>query len=88
MKHSNLSSGLVLPSGGWQSLIDSNVVLPLSYLCLTDATLEQRASENINSCLNAKISIYFETSGGQNSNLYSKLLFFFQHQYQLDIFSS
>jgi hypothetical protein len=32
--------------------------------------MEQRALKNVNYCLNANIYTYFETSGGQKSNLY------------------
>jgi len=39
--------------------------------------MEQSAFNNVNNCLNTKIYSYFETSGGQNSNLYSDVVHFF-----------
>jgi hypothetical protein len=32
--------------------------------------LEQHTLKNVNNCWNTRISFYFETSGGQNSDLY------------------
>ncbi len=40
-------------------------------------TIEQRAFENVNNCLNVNIVSYLNTSGGQNSNLYLNVFHFF-----------
>jgi hypothetical protein len=32
--------------------------------------------KNVNNCWNTNISFYFETSGGQNSNLYLNVAYF------------
>jgi hypothetical protein len=40
-------------------------------------TMEQRAFENVNSCLNTNIYSYLETSGGQSFNLYLNVVYFF-----------
>jgi hypothetical protein len=39
--------------------------------------MEQHALKNVNNCWNTNISLYLETSGGQNSNLYLNLVHFF-----------
>jgi len=39
--------------------------------------MEQHALKNVNSCWNNKITFYFETSGGQNSNLYLNVVHLF-----------
>jgi hypothetical protein len=38
--------------------------------------MEQRALQNVNTCLNTNIYSYLETSGGQNSNLYLNVVHF------------
>jgi hypothetical protein len=72
MKHSNLYFGLVLPSGGWQSLIvyDSNSSLKSDIEATHSALMERRTLKNVNNCLNSKIYFYLETSGGKSYNLY------------------
>ena len=40
-------------------------------------TMEQRAIKNVNNHLNINIYSYLETSGGQSSNLYLKVVHFF-----------
>ncbi len=40
-------------------------------------SMEQRALQNENSCLNTNIYSYLETSGGQSSNLYLNAVHFF-----------
>ncbi len=42
--------------------------------------MDQIALKNVNSFVNTKITFYLETSGGQNSNRYFKVVNFFQHQ--------
>jgi len=42
--------------------------------------MEQHTFKNLNSCLNANIYSYSETSCGQSSNLYLNVAHFFQHQ--------
>jgi hypothetical protein len=44
--------------------------------------------KNVNNCLNTDIYFYLETSGGQGSNLYLKVVKCFQHQCCLDICGS
>jgi len=39
--------------------------------------MEQRALQNVNNCLNTNIYSYLETSGGQSSNLYLNVVYFF-----------
>jgi len=39
--------------------------------------MEQRTLKNVNNCLNTNIYSYFETSGGQSSNLYLNVVHFF-----------
>jgi len=39
--------------------------------------MEQRALKNVNSYLNTNIYSYLETYGNQNSNLYLKVVHFF-----------
>ncbi len=39
--------------------------------------MEQHAFKNVNSCFNTKIYTYFETSGGQSSNLHLNVVCFF-----------
>jgi len=39
--------------------------------------MEQCTLKNVNNCLNTNIYSYFETSGGQSSNLYFKFCHFF-----------
>jgi hypothetical protein len=39
--------------------------------------MEQRALKNVNNYLNTNIYSYLETSGGQNSNIYLKVVHFF-----------
>jgi len=41
------------------------------------ASMEQRALQNVNNCLNTDIHSYLETSGGQSSNLYLNVVLFF-----------
>jgi hypothetical protein len=60
LKHNSLYFGLILPSGGWQSLI----------------AMEQRTLKNVNYCWNTELSFYLETSGGQNFNLYLNVVHF------------
>jgi hypothetical protein len=50
--------------------------------------MEQSAFNNINNCLNTNIYSYFETSGGQSSNLHLDIVYFFntmliRHVWQL-----
>ncbi len=40
--------------------------------------MEKHALKNGNNCLNTNIYSYFETSGGQSSNLYLKVVHFFK----------
>ncbi len=40
--------------------------------------IEQRTLRNVNNYLNINIYSYLETSGGQSSNLYLKVVHFFQ----------
>jgi hypothetical protein len=40
-------------------------------------TMEEHALKNVNNCLNTNIYSYLETSGGQSSNLYFKVVYFF-----------
>jgi hypothetical protein len=40
-------------------------------------SLKERAFKNVNKYLNAKIYSYLETSGGQSSNLYLNVVYFF-----------
>ncbi len=40
-------------------------------------TMEQHTLKNVNNCLNTNIYYYLETSGGQSSNLYLKVVYFF-----------
>jgi len=47
-----------------------------SKLCFLDS-MEQRSLKNVNNCLNTNISIYLETSGAQNLNLYLNVVHFF-----------
>jgi hypothetical protein len=42
--------------------------------------MKQRTFKNVNNCLNNNIYSYLETSGGQNYNLYSSVVPFFQRQ--------
>jgi len=46
--------------------------------------MEQHALENVNSCYNIKITFYLVTSGVQNFNQYLNVVYFFQHQCELD----
>ncbi len=39
--------------------------------------MEQDALKNVNNCLNANISFYLGTSGGQNSNIYLNVVHLF-----------
>ncbi len=39
--------------------------------------MEECALKNVNSCLNTNIYSYLETSGGQSSNLYLNVVYFF-----------
>jgi len=39
--------------------------------------MEQRALQNVNTCLNTNIYSYLETSGGQSYNLYLNVVHFF-----------
>ncbi len=39
--------------------------------------MEQRALKNVNNYLNTNIYSYLETSGGQNTNIYLKVVHFF-----------
>ncbi len=39
--------------------------------------MDQRALKNVNNILNTNIYSYFETSGGQSSNLYLNVVHFF-----------
>jgi hypothetical protein len=39
--------------------------------------MEQRALKNVNNCVNTNIYSYLETSGGQSSNLYLNVVYFF-----------
>jgi hypothetical protein len=47
--------------------------------------MEQHTFKNVIYCLNTNIYSYLETSGGQSSNLYLKVVHFFKHQWLLDI---
>jgi hypothetical protein len=40
-------------------------------------TMEQRALENVNNCLNTNIYSYLETPSGQSSKLYLNVVHFF-----------
>ncbi len=40
-------------------------------------TMEHRTLKNVNSCWNTKFYFYLETSGGQNSNLFLNIVYFF-----------
>ncbi len=40
-------------------------------------TMEEHALKNVNNCLNTNFYSYLETSGGQSSNLYLKVVHFF-----------
>jgi hypothetical protein len=48
---------------------------PLSFLTIRIGSMEQHALKNLNNCLNTYIYSYLETSGGQNSNIYSNVDF-------------
>ncbi len=50
--------------------------------------MEQHALENVNSCLNTNIYSYLETSGGQSSNQYLNVVYFFDTSVKLDICDS
>jgi hypothetical protein len=39
--------------------------------------MEQNALKNVDNCLNTNIYSYLETSGGQSSNLYLNVVYFF-----------
>ena len=39
--------------------------------------MEQNDLKNVNNCWNTKITFYIETSGGQSSNQYSDIAYFF-----------
>jgi hypothetical protein len=39
--------------------------------------MEQHALKNVNNCWNTNISFFLETSGGQKSNLYLNVVYFF-----------
>ncbi len=41
--------------------------------------MEQGAFENVNKYLNTNIYFYLETSGGQSSNLYLNIVYFFNN---------
>jgi hypothetical protein len=43
---------------------------------ISDATMEQHALKNVNSCLNTNIYSYLETSGGQSYNPYLNVVHF------------
>jgi len=47
------------------------------YLIKTLQRMEQRTLRNVNNYLNTNIYSYLETSGGQSSNLYLKVVHFF-----------
>ncbi len=49
--------------------------------------MEQRTIKNVNNYLNTNIYSYLETSGGQSSNLYLNVVYFF-NTIQLDICGS
>jgi len=52
--------------------------------------MEHRALKNVNNCLNTKIYSFLDTSGGQSSNLYLNVVYFFStpvlisHLWQLE----
>jgi hypothetical protein len=50
--------------------------------------MEKHTLKNANSCWNTKVSLYLETSGGGNSNLYLNVVHFFQGQCLVDICGS
>jgi hypothetical protein len=43
-------------------------------------TMEQHTLKNVNNCLNTNIYSYLETSGGQRSNPYLKVVHFFNNR--------
>jgi hypothetical protein len=45
--------------------------------------MEQRTLKNVNNCLNTNIYSYLETSGGKSSNLYLKVVHFFNTRVNL-----
>jgi len=48
----------------------------MSESVVLEAAMEQHALKNANNCLNTNIYSYLETSGGQTSNLYLKIVSF------------
>jgi len=54
--------------------------------------MEQHTFKNVNNCISTNIYSYFETSGGQSSNLYLNVVHFFntgeliRHLWQLKTF--
>ncbi len=55
----------------------SNMNNGLAYCFDKKKTMEQRTLRNVNNYLNTNIYSYLETTGGQSSNLYLKLVHFF-----------
>jgi len=47
--------------------------IPISFFF----SMEQRALKNVNNYLNTNINSYFQTFGGQSSNLYLNVVHFF-----------
>ncbi len=41
--------------------------------------MEKRALKNVNNCLNTNVYSYLETPGGESSNLYYTIVYFFMH---------
>jgi hypothetical protein len=56
---------------------NDGIELGMGSIKLFTAIMEQQALKIVNSCLNTNIYSYLETSGGQISNLYLKVVHFF-----------
>ncbi len=53
------------------------LIFPIGAALSFNFSMEQRALKNVNNYLNTNIYSYLETSGSQNSNIYLKVVYFF-----------
>ncbi len=83
MKHSNLYLGLVLPSGGWQSLIKTRIREPACFIMNANSKLWYRPNEKLNELLEKPYNLAY--SNIQLNIVYFSTLLKIRHQWQLKI---
>jgi hypothetical protein len=62
---------------GLEATISSNGVKPFGQKAFGPQKMETHNLKKVNNCCNANIYSHLETSGGQNSTLYLKIVHFF-----------